>query len=1004
MLLRIAAGFCMALVASGFLRAAPVAEPVDMLFRQWSTRDGLPNNRVREVIRTRDGFIWLATDGGAVRFDGMNFSVFGLREGLLAPIVLAIRETADGTLWLGTLGGGLSVFRNGGIENTYTIADGLPSNWIIGIEEDETGRLIAVTRGGSARFDRNRFVPLPKAEKPSLPIRQVKRDGDGTLWGISPHGSLCTWRDGSWREEEASGPANTEAILVDPQGRLWAGGGGLLRLRENGVWQSHPLPPSFRGNVSGMAASADGVVWLAFHRYGLCGFKDGRFITPKPTSRFTQDQVETVYSTSDGQLWVTSANGFYRMSGTRIRSYLLDDHESPSAANILGGMVEMADGEYIIATQGSGFYRWAGGRTTRLSDDPGLGISGYGNAVIRSADGTVWLGAKNGLYEMKQDGSIRRQPLPGYPGDEIWSLAEDSQGLWVGTGSGKLHLLRGGEAETIAYGGDVAPVKAFASQADGTLWVGTRGDGLFRREHGSWRRFDRNTGLLSDIIRVLYLDPEGHLWVGSDGGGLSLWRKDEGFVSITSAEGLPSNTVSQIVQDSLGRLWVGTHRGFAVFDRDSLAEIHAGRVRNLRPFLVNEADGMPANELTIVPPLLAADGTTMFATTRGFFRLRMEDFQPKPTRPGVFMEGIRANGRAIPFNPRLVVLPPGSSRLEFAFTGLDFHDPGRVKFRRRMIGVEDDWVSIGSRRVSEFSNLPPGRYQFQVEASSGSGLWSAKPAVVDILITPHFWETRWFQAGCILAGLAMVAAPVWLFERSRARRKIEVMKRRQAVDSERARIARDLHDDIGASLTQIALQSQLAERNVTREPERAASHLREVFTTASRMTRTLDEIIWAVNPVHDTLENFILFLGSHTQDVAETAGLRCRFDLPESIPPAILPSDIRHDLYLAAKEVLHNIVKHADASEVLLRVRLDEREMVIVIGDDGKGLGESAAGMGADGLGNMRARLGRIRGTCICRSEPGKGTTVEMRVPMGWGGKTTPCHPGESLQNQAQHE
>lgn len=992
---KIATFLCSLLILAGELRADPVAEPVEMLLRRWSIRDGLPNNRVRAVIRTRDGFIWLATDGGAVRFDGMNFTVFGLREGLLAPIVLAIRETPDGALWFGTLGGGLSVFRNGGIVNSYSTADGLPSNWVIGIEEDETGNPVAITLAGAARFEKGRFLPLSAGDGEAFPVSSVVREADGTPWGIQANRSLCVLRDGKWGKTEGDGPLRTEAITVDPQGRLWAAGDGALWGREGGSWKRHHLPGEFQAAVTGMAASGDGVVWLAFHRLGLCGFQDGRFITPKPTARFTQDQVETVTSTSDGQLWVTSANGLYRLSATRIRSYLVGDRDSPSTANILGGMVEIAPEEYVIATQGSGFYRWTAGRATRLCDDPDLGAGGYGNAVIKAADGTVWLGAKSGLYEMKRDGPIRRHPLPGDPLDQVWSLYEDPQGLWVGTGSGKLHLLAGGRFETIRYGGDSAPVKAFASEPDGTLWVGTRGDGLFRRKEGRWERFDRNSGLLSDIIRVLYLDSHGRLWVGSDGGGLSLRLESGRFLSITAREGLPNSTVSQIIEDGLGRLWVGTHRGLAVLDGKTLASIATGRVGDLHPLLVNEADGMPADELTITPPLLAADGTATFACTHGFFRLQMDDFQPSQLRPRSFVEGIRANGKQINFTPSLVSLPPGSSRLEFSFTGLNFHDPGRLRFRSRLLGFEDDWVAIGNRRSYEYSSLPPGRYQFQVEASSGNGLWSESPAVVDVLIAPHFWQTAWFQGSVALAGLGLVTAPVWLFERSRARRKIEVMRRRQAVDAERARIARDLHDDIGASLTQIALQSQLAERNVIRGPERATSHLREVFTTASRMTRTLDEIIWAVNPSHDTLENFILFLGSHTQDVAESAGLRCRFDIPDAIPAAIMPSDTRHNLYLAAKEVLHNVVKHADAGEVVLAVRLESKECVIIIADDGKGLCEAPVGMGADGLANIRTRLERIRGVCVCRSEPGKGTTVEMRVPMDWARKTPTCPPAD---------
>ena len=735
-----------------------------------------------------------------------------------------------------------------------------------------------------------------------------------------------------------------------------------------------------------MAAASDGTLWLAFHRHGLCGFKDGRFITPKPGAGFTQDQVETVASTANGQLWITSANGFYRMAVSRIRPSLVDDPAAPSASNILGGIIETSPGDFLVATQGSGFYRWKNGHATRLGDDPRLGAGVYANAVVKAADGTVWLGAKNGLYELKPDGTPLKHAIPGDPNDDIWALADYPDGLWVGTGFGKLHLRDNGKFETIDYGGDAEPIKAFAREPDGTFWVGTRGKGLYRRAAGRWQRFDRHSGLLSDIIRCLYLDAENRLWVGSDGGGLSLRLNDKRFISVTSQEGLPGNTVSQIMMDPMGRLWAGTHRGLAVFDRDAVAAIAAGRLESLNPLLINEADGMPADELTIVPPIRTSDGSTAFATTRGFFRLHTDDFQSDTTRPPVFMEGVRTRGTRIDLAPGTISLPAGTDRLEFSFTGLNFHDPTRLKFRTRMKGLDEDWVLIGDRRVTDYRNLLPGTYQFQVEATSGNGLWSASPAVVDIFIAPHFWETRWFQISVMLASFGMVAVSVWLLVHWRARRKIEALRRRQAVDSERARIARDLHDDIGASLTQMALQSQLAERNVVRQPDRAVGHLHELFKTASRMTRTLDEIVWAVNPKHDTLENFILFLGSHTQDLAESAGLRCRFEMPDSIPERMMPSLVRHHLYLAAKEVLHNIVKHAKANEVTLHVGLEANTLVIHISDDGKGFEDDAtAAIGADGLDNTRERLGSLQGLCKRHSTPGEGTSFEMRVPMTWG-------------------
>jgi len=965
------------------LRAAPALDEVEMLFRNWTTGDGLPHNRVRAVTRTRDGFIWLATDGGVVRFDGANFKVFGLREGLMAPIALALQEDDEGALWIGTLGGGLSVLRHGVIERTYTTADGLPSNWISGLGMEPGRGMVVATLSGITRFGNHGFSRPAKDNPAPLPVLSVVNDGGGVLWGVGWGQYLRTWKDGDWEPDASGGPAKATAICKDPDGRLWAVGDRLLWVHDASGWTSHQLPDGFTGQPNSVASAPDGTIWTAFHRSGLCGFRDGRFIVPSPGPEYVPDLVETITATDDGQMWITTANGLYRMAPRRIHVSTIDDPQSPRVANNLGGLIEHRPGEFIVATQGSGFYQWKDGRASRLSDEPNLGAGVYGNTILKTAGGSVWLGANRGLFEMKPDGSIRRQPVPGGDETPIWALTETPEGLWIGTGYGQLHLLKDGGLETIPYGGAKEPIKAIVREEDGTLWVGTRGNGLFQRKGGEWKRFGRGNGLVSEIIRTLYVDPAGRLWVGSDGGGLSLWLKDR-FVSATTREGMPNDSVSQILMDDDGRLWAGTHRGLAVLDSEALDLIESGRLGDLHPLLINEADGIPAGEFTIVPPLKTTDGRYAFTTVNGFIRLRPADFHPDNSRPEVFIERITANGNPVTPDKERITLPPGTERLEFEFTGLFFSDPERLKFRNRLTNIESGWAYIGSRRATEYRNLEPGTYQFRVEASTGNGLWSATPATVNVVIEPHFWQTVWFKAASIVMAVGLVVLIAMQQERKRSRRRIEALERRQAVDSERARIARDLHDDVGASLTQMALQSQLVERNLTRQPDRAEAYLQDIFKTARTMTRALDEIIWAVNPSHDTLENFISFLGSFMQDYAETSGLRSRFDVPESIPQRVMPPTVRHHLYLAAKEVLHNVVKHAGATEVTLQVKLGGGYCVIIISDNGSGFEEPAETIGADGLINMRNRLEQIRGTCTRQSAPGRGTSVEMRVPMDW--------------------
>ena len=952
-------------------------ETVNQLFRNWTTRDGLPNNRVRSVIRSNDGFIWLATDAGAVRFDGAKFKLFGLREGLLAPIALELRETADGTLWIGTLGGGLSVLKDGRIRRTYTTSDGLPSNWISSLSSDADGLLIAWTRNGPARFEEGRFVPLVESSENPLPPTSILRDADGSRWAHQGSKNILKWEDGRW-QTDPDGPQGPVALTTDLHGRLHVCDNQQLWIRTDDKWHAIPLPEAFKCPITSMTCAPDGMIWFATNRRGLLGWRDGTFVTPAPTFAYEPDLVETVSTTSDGQTWITSANGLYRMAPQTIQVSEIDDPLAPRASNNLGGLVESAPGTFIVATQGSGYYRWEDGHATRLSQNPDLGTGVYGNAIIKASDGNIWLGGDRSLFVLRGDGELTPLALPS---PNIWCIYEGKQALWVGTSWGKLFRVKSGSIEEIDFKSGKEPIKAITEEADGTLWVGTRGNGLFRGKDGVWERFGRESGLVSEVIRTVYLDPKNRLWVGSDGGGLSM-RLGRRFVTATTREGLPSDTVSQIFCDDDGRLWVGTHQGLAVFENEDIERFEGGHPSVLHPLLMNRADGLSNDEFTIVPPFKTSDGSIAFATINGFIRIDPRKVSRDTSRPHVYIERITSNGTDRLPEDGQISLPAGTRRLEIEFSGLFFNDPERLQFRNRLTEIEKDWQYVGNQQTAEYRNLAPGSYQFEVETSTGNGLWSSRPATLELQIEPHIWQTLWFRIIAVLASIILVGWIVRARERRRAHVKIEALRRRKAVDAERARIARDLHDDIGASLTQMALQSQLVERNLIRQPERAGNYVREIFNTARQMTRSLDEIVWAVNPGNDVLDNFVSFLASFVQDFAEGAGLRTRFDLPDTVPKLPVTSTVRHHLYLATKEILHNVVKHARASEVTMRVTLEEDTCVILISDNGCGAEEMSGEPGEDGLHNLENRFAELRGSCTRRSEPGVGTTVEMRFPL----------------------
>jgi signal transduction histidine kinase len=334
-------------------------------------------------------------------------------------------------------------------------------------------------------------------------------------------------------------------------------------------------------------------------------------------------------------------------------------------------------------------------------------------------------------------------------------------------------------------------------------------------------------------------------------------------------------------------------------------------------------------------------------------------------------------------------VPPGRHRIEFEYTGLSFVAPEKVRFKCRLNNFETEWADAGTKHMATYNYIPPGNYSFQVTACNNDGVWNETGASLKFEVLPYFWQTTWFH---VLGGLATVLAAsgaVWFDTRRRMRRRVERAERQRDIERERSRIAQDIHDDLGAQLTRITMMSESA-RGELANPGRAAAGLEKIYHTARELTRSMDEIVWAVSPRHDTLESLATYLEKFAHDWLATAGFRCRLDLPLQFPEWRLTSELRHNVFLAFKEALHNAVKHSGASEVLIRLAVKEKSFALSVEDNGRGFAvdekmktasvapdRAAAGNGLD---NMRRRLAAVGGSCEIQSAPGAGTRVIFSV------------------------
>ncbi len=976
---------CLLLVAAQTARGEGLA-PIELLLRTWNTHDGLPQNCVHTIARTRDGFLWLGTNAGLARFDGAYFKSYGLREGLGGVEVRTLLEGRDGTLWIGTLGGGVSALRGGKIERTYTRADGLPSASAIVLAEDSEERLWTGSGGGLARFDGKRFAPVEAT--PGAGVNALYCDRSGAMWVSFEGEGLWQWKAGQWRRPPSGGPGDASAFCEDAQGRLWMGSDPpQLWCWEPSGWHCFTIPPECAGSYpASLAAAADGTIWFALENGGAYGLREGWFVAPSPRNGGLPHVVQAVYATSDGQVWLGSdSSGVCALASPRTQVVTLPG----DGTNDITALLELSPGEFAVGTKGRGFFWWQDGRAIALDEQLDALHYRYGNALLRTRDGSLWVASDAGLCQFRNGRRVERADLAQLANQSIMSLCEDrTDGLWAGANLGKLYRIHEGNVEKVAYGGKLQAIIALVPESDGTLWIGTRGDGVYRLRAGNSRRFGLEDGLACEVVRSLCQTTDGTLWVGTAGGGLA-HLEGERFVSISTAEGLPDDVISQIIGDAEGRLWLGSNRGLVAVSERDLKEARPGRPANLHQVSVTHADGLLADECECSPPVAMQDGRIAFPTTRGSVLLRPCDFRPDEPAPAAVIEKIVANGRDLEANGVEITIPPGLERLEIQFTALDLLTQDRLKFRHRLTGMETKWNDAGPQRSVEYRNLAPGHYRFEAAASLGNGLWSAQPAALALTLEPHWWQTDPARAALGAAVLSIVAGLAAWRERVRARRKIAALERRHAVDAERARIARDLHDDVGASLTQVALLSELARGDLQEQPARAAGHIDEIFTTAQEMTRSLDEIVWAVNPAHDTLERFALFLSAFVQSYTRNAGLQIRLDLPETLSSAPLAAPIRHHLYLATKEALHNIVKHAQATEVQFRLSLCAQGFRIRIEDNGRGLKrDDSCGNGEDGLRNVRERLDQLGGRFSFESGSDRGTAIEMEAPLEHGVET----------------
>ena len=850
-------------------------------------------------------------------------------------------------------------------------------------------------------------------------INTLAADAQGKVWAGAEN-EIALW-DG--RQFVAMTPTNGEAD-IDPRGlfplksgAIWVLDGFRLRKMEGRAWTAEiPAWRGLLGAASGRAMGVheddDGGLWFNHYGNGLFHVTaDGKFqrLTSSPdnlpSDRYLPNsRVGAWFQGRDGGVWAgVDHGGLVRLRERRF--HVIGPAEGLPARTALS-VCEDKSGVMWIGTAGGGLCRWTNGLLARYA----VGLSASANFIFSIAfrpDGGAWLSGSEGedLYQFV-DGRIQRASWDLHG---IKCILVDRQNrVWMGLKAGSgLARWAGGERQIFNLGtNSFSPaVRALAESLDGKVWAGAEDGTIFRCDDRALVPFRPADALADQPIYSLLAETNGTLWAGTFRGGL-LRFKDGKFSRIAATNGLPVEVISQILDDGQ-RLWLGTQQGIYSVAKSALNTVADGRASTLDFVSYGRHDGIAPVECSggYQPACgRAADGKLWFTTLVGAVWVQPEEVTTKSTPPPVLIEEVRVDGELVD-NLQLIVdgkktgaaagakrptldyqpifISPGHKQIDFRFTALSFDGGDQARFRYRVDGLDNDWVDLDTRRLVQLRNLPPRKYKFRVIACDSDGAWNLAGAEVTFVVQPFFYQTLTFRliaSGLLISGISFAVRRA---ATRKYRRKLALLEQQHAVERDRARIAKDIHDDVGAGLTQITLLTELARR----EPAQSEANLGRITDAARRLTKAMDEIVWAVDPQHDTLAGLMDYVSAYAEDFLLVADIRCRMDLPMTLPVLRVEAELRYNLFLALKETLNNIVKHSKAKEVWLRLKLEGNQLTLIVEDNGRGMSVAGA-TGADrlhsgyGLGNLARRLESVGGRCAVHSESGRGTRVEFSATL----------------------
>lgn len=968
----------------------PMSNGQNFVISTWYAEDGLPHNTVSHVVRDPRGFLWIGTQGGLARFDGRYFVEYPMPEAFSKgqnDIRALVVEDEDTMLMLSG-SGRLVRLRDGKYEphpiDQFLREPIVPTDLAI----DGKGALwIGAWDSSILRWDGKHLETFViESDTPRRGIKYyVVTDAEKRTW--IANGDFFGWYDnGTLRRYE---PLRGHAFMLAASrtGGLWVWSREALSKIENGVCRTVPVNRRPLSSRVGIHETEDGTLWLATRSNGVFRLIDGKLDT-KPA---LPQRVHSITSDINGNTWFGAyGGGLLRL---KSKQYEILNTDTGMPTMVSSSITEDEYGALWCANQSGGVVRVQG--NTATVGKPASGSAPFPVNVCADKRGTVWAGTPHGLL-WTEAGVSKAAPVlhrfaPVMSNVQTLFRAGDGD-IWVSWNNGSIGRIRDRELQPLTSGNNplrqrVAGIVERQGSDGPELWFALRSGQLFqltkdRQDYGQNKMPSEIEPELQ--IHTLHVDFANRLWLGTSK-GLLLWRDDTPHL-FTTVSGLPDNVIYQIASDKHGRLWASCRRGIFCIRIDDLLSTETAPGKQAIVKLFGRDDKLEGlSGMVGGQPMTCLDRNERlwFATYRGLVGFDTTDAARHRNPPPVYIDHVFADGTPVSLDGKAGAtrIGPGAGQIEFAFAALSFSAPDRTRVRRMLEGFDLGWVDATGETSTTYSRLPPGKYIFRVEATDAAGGAQQGSAVLAIEIVPAWWQTTWFRTGLALAIIIVVALIARRVSNRLLRRRLRRLELEKALDKERTRIARDLHDELGSRMSQVGFIADSVCRK-SKEPEQKEK-LTDLAAQSRELVEDLHRVVWTVNPQNDSWQRMAAYISRYAQRTLNGTQTACVIDGVDTIPDIPVTPDLRHHIVAITKEALNNTLKYANATQVRIQMSADNGHFRMSISDNGRGFNPAALQEdGHYGLANMRERMAEAGGKIDIQSSPDKGTQITIDISL----------------------